>query len=827
MFQFDPVSPRVQAIIDHRKWVTKGHMRFNCERTKLYTDYYKAHPNQWPMLKRAGALKHWAENCSTPINNTDLVVASLGPETRMINPYVEWTSHWILGCVNDTDERFREAWQSPGAVYMSDEEREWMREAGEFWPDHDIPALIEGIMPPEIDGFRCNGTNNFAGFDDMLEMSSKPQSHFIAGYRRAVNVGFGAVRAEAQAKLDEMYGKVFGNDAKKNVFYRSVVTVCDAASILSNRWAAACRAKAEEAATPERREELLKMADSLEWIMDNPARTYWEGLEVILLYQTLLSADSQQHSVSVGRIDTYLGDLLDADLAAGRITLEQAQEYTDAFVLRMGDFLTNDTGANNDICIDLNRQGKSLFSFLGQHMTLTSCIHITVGGQNPDGTDFTNEVTRLVLKAYGRLNVPDPTVAIRIHKGTPDEIWQLAIESSKRSGGMPQFQNDDTIIPALVSRGLTLEDARDYGIVGCVEPSCSAGNEWPACGNTGMESIWCLLGAVSFAIHGGVNPLNGTKGIPCKTLPEYESFEEFFEVFKRQAEYSLDWQITQANLFELMYAHDFPAVSASPMLEGCMESALDATEGGCVYNRTGLTCVGIGNTADSLEAIKKLCFDDKTVSLQEMYDALCANWEGYEELRATIEHKVPHYGNGIDEVDELASRAMHVFSDYLPTLEGPRGVYNGGTFTMLTHLFYGNFVPATPDGRATGDPLADAISPRQGFDINGPTAYIKSASKLPHRALSNGDQLNIRFNPTSVAGDAGTQKLKELFQTYFDLSGMQVQFNVVGTDELHKAQAKPEEYQDLVVRIAGYSAYFVELEKGTQDDFITRTEQYM
>ncbi|MGI6217155.1 MAG: pyruvate formate lyase family protein [Coriobacteriales bacterium] len=827
MFEFDPVSPRVQAIIDHRRWVDKGHMRINCERTKLFTDYYKAHENEWPMLKRAGALLYWAQNCSTPVDDGDIIVAALGPETRMINHYVEWSSGWLKPMMNDDDDKWRQAWQSEGSVYMSDEEREWMKEAGEYWPTHDIPGMMAGIVSDDFFEQAANGTNNFPRKDDFVAMCSKPQGHYIAGFRKAVSYGFGAVRQDALDELEKMRGRVFGDNARKQVFYNAVVRTCDAMITLSKRYAEACREKAKSAEDESRRDELNSMADSLDWIMEHPARTYWEGLETIILYQAFLVTDAQQHGQSVGRIDTYLGDLLDADLAAGRITMYEAQEMTDAFILRMGDFLCMDTGVSNDIIIDLQNHGKTLLGFLGQHMTLTSGEHMTVGGVDAYGNDMTNEVTRLVLKAYGHLGVPDPTVAIRIHKNTPDDIWELAIESSKRSGGMPQFQNDDVIIPSLMDRGLSLEEARDYGIVGCVEPSCSAGNEWPACGLTGQESIWCILGCVSFAIHGGVNPISGAKGLPCKTLPEYESFEEFFAEVERQARYSLDWQISLCNMFELMYSHYFPCISASVMMDGCMQSGRDATEGGCIHNRTGLTCVGIGNTADSLESIKKLCFDDKSVSLEEMYEALCDNWVGHEDLKAKIEHEVPHYGNGIEEVDELAARAMRIFSEYLPTLEGPRGRYNGGTFTMLTHLYYGHFVPATPDGRCSGEKLADAISPRQGFDISGPTAYMRSASRLPHRELSNGDQLNIRFNPTSVQGEDGTLKLRQLFETYFGLTGMQVQFNVVSTETLHKAQEDPESYQNLVVRIAGYSAYFVELMKETQDDFITRTEQSM
>jgi len=278
-------------------------------------------------------------------------------------------------------------------------------------------------------------------------------------------------------------------------------------------------------------------------------------------------------------------------------------------------------------------------------------------------------------------------------------------------------------------------------------------------------------------------------------------------------------------MYELAYSQNFPCIVASTMMEGCMESGLDVTEGGAKYNRTGLTACGTANAGDSLMTIKKLCFDDKTVSLQTLYDALQANWEGYEDLRQTVLNDVPHYGNDIEEADELATWALEQFADSIGSKYGPRGRYCGGTFTMTAHIYFGKMIGPSPDGRKAGDPIADAISPRQGFDLNGPTAYLRSAAKLPHLKLANGDQLNIRFSPSSVMGGAGAQKLRDLISTYFQLGGMQVQFNVVGTEKLREAQKNPLEHKDLIVRIAGFSTYFVTLPLDVQDDFITRTEQ--
>jgi formate C-acetyltransferase len=371
---------------------------------------------------------------------------------------------------------------------------------------------------------------------------------------------------------------------------------------------------------------------------------------------------------------------------------------------------------------------------------------------------------------------------------------------------------------------MSQEDANDYCIIGCVEPA-GTGNEWPASGSNGCESFCNLMGILNMAIHNGTNPASGcTAGLPTGYLYDYKSFDEFKDAFLKQMAFFLDWRISYVNFYELAYGRWFPCVSASATMEGCMDKGLDVLRGGAKYNSTGFTALGIGNVADSLVTIKKMVFEDKTVPARELYDALVNNWKGHEALQRKIDNEMPHYGNDIAEVDELAAWALGAYADYMNSARGPRGKWRGGTFTMTTHIDFGNVTLATPDGRPAFTPLAEAISPRQGFDKNGPTAYLTSAAKLPHYKLGNGDQLNIRFSPATVSGEEGTRKLCDLIATYFEQGGMQVQFNVVSTQTLPDAQKHPEKYENLIVRIAGFSAFFVEMPKLLQDDFITRTE---
>ncbi|SHI01654.1 formate C-acetyltransferase [Sporobacter termitidis DSM 10068] len=829
MFQFSPVSDRIRRIREKKDVFTGGkYMTLNAERTKIYTDYCKAHDNEFPLLKRAGALYAWCAEKQTNVFDDDVFVGTPGPDAQSLSPYVEWSCDWIPGVVDDTDENFRRAWQTADSIHMSDAQRGIFRDAYDYWKDKTLSKLVEGALTQdfwdEAFGNGCILNGMVMGNRVMTTVSGMPQGHYVANFDKVVNTGFAAVKNEALQKIAAQKGKLTGDRAKSHVFYHAVIRVCDGAMLLSKRYAKVCREKAASASGA-RQAELWRMADSLEWIMENPARTYWEGLQAILLYELLLITDAQQHGQSMGRVDKYVGHLLKKQLDEGTITLEEAQEYSDAFILRIYDFISlPGFFMNNQRLIDLNEKGGNLFTSIYDGMTATAGIALTLGGVTPDGADDTTPATALLLQTYGRMRLPDPTVALRINKSTPDEIWRLAIESSKLCGGIPQLQNDEIIIASLMDMGFTKEDACNYSIVGCVEPA-GTGNEWPACGMTGRESIWNMMDVVQLAINGGVNPRSGKTAVPCKKLYEYESFDEFKAAFETEMRHVLDWNVSYSNMFEMVYSQYFPCIAASAMTEGCIDKGKDVTEGGARYNRTGCTACGTANVADSLMAIKKLCFDDKTVPLKTMYDALQANWEGYEDLRQTVINDVPHYGNDIDEVDELAAWALGLFADMMAAETGPRGNYSGGTFTMTAHIYMGAMLGATPDGRKAGEPIADAISSRQGFDKNGPTAYLRSAAKLPHRKLTNGDQLNIKFTPTSVEGDEGALKLRQLIWTYFRLGGMQVQFNVVSTKALREAQKNPDQYKNLVVRIAGFSTYFVTLNQNTQDDFIRRTEQ--
>jgi formate C-acetyltransferase len=637
-----------------------------------------------------------------------------------------------------------------------------------------------------------------------------PIGHFSANYSKAIHKGFAAIKAEAEEKLRETNGRLFEGDAEKHLFYRAVVIYCDAVMLLSKRYAVECRRLSTlDKFSDERKAELKMMADSLEHIIEHPARTFYEAVQATLIYHLTLCFDGQMHGLTLGRFDQYTYPLLKTELEEGSITLERAQEIIDCFFLKISEAVVLKTTP-----AAVNSGGYSS----GQHMSL--------GGVARDGNDATNEVSYLMLQAMGRLHLHEPPLSLRIHKGTPDRLWEAAIACTKEVGGIPTLQNDEIIIPTLLERGFTLEDARDYCIIGCVEPA-GAGNDFPACGGLGRATYLNMGNLITMLVNNGVNPLTGEdSGFGTGYLHDYKSFEEVMAAYKKHVEHYVYWHISMSNLFWLVMRDKMPLISASATMDGCMESGKDVMYGGAKYNSNGSSGVGCANVVDSLAVIKYAVFDKKLVTPRELYDASIPDWEGYESLRQKILNEVPRYGNDIPSVDAVARESMEIFARAFLDGTSDRGnVWQAGIYPVSTHVVNGKRTWATPDGRKAREALAEGVSPKQGLDRNGPAAVLKSVAAINHATFRNGTLLNMKFHPGTVAGDEGSRKLRQLVETFFDLGGMHIQYNVVGGETLREAQADPEKHRNLVIRIAGFSAYFVELDSSLQDDLISRTEQ--
>ena len=797
MYNFSPVTTRVQKLRDRYR---ETFPQLSIERLKFITEFYRDNPQEIGILKRAKLMKGLAETMTVLVEDNELIVGNMASTYRGATIYPEYGNLFLYDELRsgEWDRRTRQE----ECYYLAPEDREYVMSVEDFWRKNGTCARLDATAP---DGLKeIIGTNviMYSGKD----MADGATGHFCTNYHKVLYKGFRAIKEEAQAHMAELEGRCYGEDAKKYTFYKAVTIVCDAAILFPKRYASLCRKKAV-AAPEKRKKELLEMADILDRVLEYPVKTFREAIQAIFLYQVLMIVEGSLHALTFGRIDQYLGAYLDADLAAGRITMAEAQELIDCFFLKVAD------------CVKTWSKGAA--STTGGY---TTTQNMCLGGVDKEGRDATNKVSFMMLEASARLKLHSPPLSMRIHPGTPDRLWELAMETTKIVGGIPSLQNDEVIIPALVDKGLSLEDARNYCIIGCVEPS-GTGCEWAACGGSGQETYLNLLNALIVAINNGVNPFtNRGQALQTGYLYDMQSFDDVLEAYKKQIEFFVDWQITMTNFYELVSMEMMPLPMVSATMDGCMEKGADVVWGGAKYNSCGMSGVGIANVADSLMAIKHLVFDTKRYTAREFYDAFTSNWEGREQMRQEVLNGCKHYGNGDSEVDELANYITKVFFDRANQGRGPRGGYRPGLYPVSIHIMMGHMTGGSPDGRLAGEPLADGISPKQGLDKNGPTAILKSAACIDHFHAANGTLLNMKFHPKALEGEEGAFKLKSLVQTFFSMGGMHVQYNVIGSDMLRSAQASPDDYKDLVIRVAGFSAYFIELYKELQDDIITRTD---
>ena len=785
-------------------------------RYKLITEFYMANADMTGILKRAKNLHNILSHIPVRIDDGEVIVGAQSGTYRACALYPENSVGWLkdevesrLICTREIDP-----------YILAEDDRDYILATIDFWMKECMSAKADAHMPDEYRLIAGNGVTPFGPSGH----AQAPVGHFCTGYNTAIRKGFSAIKAEAQTKMKELIDNALpGKTIDQYNFYRAVAIVCDAMIILTKRYAKLAEEQATCEKDPARKKELLAMAECLNWTVENPARNFHEALQCLFMYQTALCLDANMHGMSFGRVDQYLGDFYHADIEAGRITPEYAQEMMDLFYLKVAE-MNKPWGY---------RQTMSAPGYTtGQLMTL--------GGIDKDGNDATNGVTYMMLQSSGRLLLHDPPQALRVHQNTPPELWEAAIETTKLAGGVPSFENDEVIIPSLMSRGLSLEDARDYCLIGCVEPG-GTGTEWPACGGVGTESFMNFAAALRLAINDGytaVPMINAFVPAPPGTpnprvgpatgyMYEMTDIEQVKQAFHTQLEYFTKWHTMIINAFEYVARNVLPQPLVSATMAGCMEKGMDVMWGGAKYNSTGNSGVGVGNVADSLNIIDHCCFQKRICTTQQMYDAVMNDWEGYEDLRTYILNEAPHYGNGLPECDGYAAFVAKCFSDTVNSLTGPRGRYSAGLYPVTINVVFGAATGATPDGRRKGEPLADGIAAPQGYDKNGPTAVLRSVAVINQSEFPNGTLMNLKFHPTALVGEDGWRKLSLLMQTYFDMGGMELQLNVISTETLRDAQKNPEKYKDLVVRVAGFSSYFVELHPTGQADLIRRTELAM
>jgi formate C-acetyltransferase len=813
MYEFKPATKRIW---DMREAIRDRVLRYDAQRAVILTEAYKKYESVVPIIRRPLALYELCDKLDIYIGDTELIVGSKGRHMFSCPAYIEWMpDDWLIDFVKSGEWTIHEdgLYHNPEGEELrqsiAPEDFEALTSVREYWDLNRVGAVADAWKPDFYDELARLNVSSYV--DGGVSLVGLPAGHIVCGYKKIINTGYAAVRKQAQDWIDDHRGNLMGEDMNKYMFYKSAVIACDAVMRLVTRYSEACLKKAETCGDEARKSELLRMADSLLWLSKNPARNFYEAVQGTMMYQIFITLDALIPSPALGRFDQYTWPFLKKDLEAGTITLDEAQEICDAFFLKANCFysagpakLVNTTGIGN------------------------TYQHTTIGGVDPEtGEDAANPVTYMVLETVGRLKLHDPTISLRINPDTPDTLWECALETSKLVGGLPLFQNDEIIVPSLVDAlGFELKDARDYGIIGCQE-IVGCGTDYPA--PNGMHpphaSIW--WGSVlNMAINDGINPLNNEQAsLHTGYLYEMKSMEEVREAVRKMGHYIFKMFISINNYAEYISQYYATQAPMSISIEGCMESGKDCVQGGAKYNSYGGTATGLATLADSLSTIKYMVFDKKLCTAKELHAAFVANWEGYEPLRQRILSEVPHFGNADPYADEEMKWCCDLFYEVCQECYSVRSkVYKSGLYGASDHVAQGYKTWGTPDGRKYPEPIADAASPAQGRDKNGPTAVFASACCYDHHHYLGGIALNLRMHPSVLSNEEGVVKLRDATKIYFQNGGLEVQYNVVNTETLRLAQENPQDYRDLVVRIAGYSAYFIELGKDLQDDIIARNE---
>ncbi len=761
------------------------------ERALLVTQSYQQTEGEPIIIRRAKGLAKVLDNMTVNIYEGELIVGNQASNRRygILFPDMAWK--WIDGEIDTFATR---------AEYflVSNEKKKNIRKILPYWRGKSVQDHIYGQLTNEL-----KATIQAYVFDVGLHLS-KGAGHFLLDYEKLLKSGFNGINAEVESKIDELNLAADPAAIHKYNFLVAVKIVCSAAIRFAQRYAVLARDLAAKEGNARRRQELTEIAKICERVPAKPARNFREALQSFWFVQLIPHIDNDGTAISPGRFDQYMYPFYKNDLEAECITPAQAQELVDCLWIKF----------NEIVQIWPEEDTKSFGGFpISQNLI--------VGGLNEEGEDVTNHLSFMCLEATRRLRLPQPALSARLHLNSPYGFIKRVVETIKVGTGMPAVYNDEVIISAMQNRGITLKDARNYAIVGCVEPHAVG----KVC--TWANAAYFNLGkCLELGLNDGVCRLTG-KQIGPKTgkLKDFKTFDEVQQAVENQICYWVDKMIATFNVIEQVHRQYAPLPFKSSLTDDCIARGQDVLNGGAIYNFIGVQGVGIANIANGLAAVKKFAFQERKVNLKELQEVLDSNFEDKESLRQLLVNRVPKYGNDDDYVDKLAKRVGQVYCHAVEQYKNSRGgFYHPGLYPNAANVPLGAKVGATPDGRKSGNPLAEGISPSQGTDKKGPTAVFKSAAKIDHFLASNGTLLNMKFNPILLQDERGLEKFSSLIRGYFQLKAQHVQFNIIDATTLHNAQKHPEKYTSLVVRVAGYSAFFNDLNKEIQDDIISRTE---
>ncbi len=771
------------------------------ERARTYTQVYREHECLPIARKRGLALRKTLEGMSIYIDEDELIVGSHSARTKAAPIFPEYATLWLEKEIEGIDRRKAEYYLATA------EEKAEVKELCAYWRGKTLQERCHALLSPQLEAIHASKIIKAEG-----NMTSG-DGHVAINLPRVLELGIGGYEGLVHAALGALDPASF-EDLRKRQLYLAMLDALAGASAYIARFSALAAGMAARETGASRRAELDLIAETCAAIARGAPRGFREALQLTIFLQMVLQVESNGHSLSLGRLDQSLGPFYDRDLASGGIDRETAKELLSCAWLKL-------TGVKKVRSSSHTRSsaGGPLYQ------------NVTIGGIGRDGKDATNALSYVILESVGDMKLTQPNLSVRYHKGTSDDFLSAAIRVIEKGFGMPAFNNDGVVIPGMISRGVSLEDARDYSAIGCIEVAVPG--KW-GYRTTGM-SFTNFMRVFLATLDDGKDPVTGESFLPgTGSLEGFPDFPALMEAWRKQVQFYARASVAIDAAVDSGLEELVPDVLCSAFTDDCIGRGKHLKEGGAVYDWISGLQVGIANLGNSMAAIKKLVFEEGSVGRGELMKALAEDFAGPEgeELRLKLLNRAPKFGNDDDYVDSLVVEAYGCFADEIERLHNTRwgrgpigGGYYPGTSSISANVPAGSEVGATPDGRKAGSPLAEGCSPSGGTDILGPTAVFKSIGKLPAQRIFGGILLNQKLSPQTIQSEADKAKLKAMLRAFFeDLGGWHVQYNIVSRETLLDAKRNPEKHRDLVVRVAGYSAFFNDLAPDTQDDIIARTE---
>jgi len=796
--EYKPSTQRTNIL---RERVVNGKPSICSERAVLYTESYKQTEGMPPAIRQAMAFDKFLTMMTINIQEGELIIGNTASRPLAASIFVEYGASWLKRELDTISTRESDPY------FLSDEDKKKLEEPLNYWSGKAYEDVIQYYLSDE-----CKKANSIVAIvSDHLKTGA--DGHLTPGYDLVLSKGLKGILRDAEIHLNSL-DLSKPQDYEKLHFLQAVVMADKAVIKFAKRYADLARLKAAKETDAVRREELQKISEVFDWVPANPARTFWEALQVMALIMMTVQMESNGHSMNVGRIDQYLYPYYKKDIENRTLTKERALELLECCYLKLAEISKVIQEANAKFF-----RGYPTFS------------QITLGGQKRNGEDATNDLSYMMLDVTGNVRLSKPTVSARIHRNSPNEFLMKCLEINKvHKGGMPALYNDETAIRTLLGYGhnLTKEDVYDWDVVGCVELGVMGKGPTTA-------SFFAFVNEpkiLQMALFGGRDPRTKIAlGPPQGGMTTWNSYEEMIDGLHEQMHLYNKLFTEELNVMLYVRRLRWTLPYLSSLIRDCVKRGLGHIEGGAISNQGGDTgAVGIANLGNSLAAIKKLVFEEKVITMAQLKHALETNFEDVTtnptgpDIRQ-MSLAAPKYGNDDDYVDKIIKDITNWQADDIHQNISIFGTHNGSALLPVSaHIPFGEVVDATPDGRKAGKPLAEGCSPTQGSDGKGVTAAFKSVTKIDHVKHEGGTLYNVKIDPNSVENLSGMRKWADTVRTYFRLGGFHIQFNVTTADTLRAAQRSPEEYRDLLVRVAGYSAFFVCLDKALQEDIIARTE---